>query len=267
MRKGLDVLVGEELGIDVAAVDGVEDLEDGSRLALGPQDRRLGLPLCPEDSGLLLALGRQNGGLLDALGREDRGAQAPAGKGSAHSGAALDGARRIDGLQLDARNANAPAAGRLVELAAQLAVDLVAPRERLLHVHRADDVSKRRDGELLDGGHRVGDLIGRGDRIRHLIVDDGVDGDVDVVRGDDRLRREGNDLLAHVDPLPNGIDEREQEVQTRRKGLVVPAQALDDVGVPLVDHLDRHEDEKDHDECNQGQKYETDIHIVHSGSF
>ena len=180
---------------------------------------------------------------------------------------ALDGARRIDGLQFDARHANAPASGRLVKLAAQLAVDLIAPRESLLHVHRSDDVSKRRDRKLLNGGHRVGDLIGRGDRVRHLVVDDGVDGDVDVVRGDDRLRREGNDLLAHVDPLPNGIDEREQEVQTRRKGLVIPAQALDDVGVPLVDHLDRHENEKDHDECNQGQKYESDVYIVHNGSF
>ena len=247
-------------------MDGVEDLEDGSRLALGPQDRRLGLALGPEDRRLLLALGRQNGRLLDALGRKDRGAAVALGLHLLlHR--ALDGTRRIDGLQLDARNANAPAAGRLVELAAQLAVDLVAPRERLLHVHRADDVSKRCDRELLNGGHRVGDLIGRGDRIRHLIVDDGVDGDVDVVRSDDRLRREGNDLLAHVDPLPNGINEREQEMQARRKGLVIPAQALDDVGVPLVDHLDRHKDEKDHDECNQGQKYEADVHIAHNGSF
>ena len=43
--QGLKVLVGQQLGVGVAAVDGVEDLEDGARLTLSLEDGELGLAL------------------------------------------------------------------------------------------------------------------------------------------------------------------------------------------------------------------------------
>src|SRR5690606_24791604 len=49
LRKHLEVLVGEQLRVGLAAVDGVEDLEDRAGLTLGPEDRGLGLALRAED--------------------------------------------------------------------------------------------------------------------------------------------------------------------------------------------------------------------------
>ena len=74
LGQGLEVLVGQQLGVGVSSVDGVEDLEDGARLTLGLEDRGLRLTLGAQDRGLLVALGREDLGLLDTLGREDRGA-------------------------------------------------------------------------------------------------------------------------------------------------------------------------------------------------
>ena len=51
-------------------MDGVEDLEDGVRFALGLEDRNLGLALGPQDRRLLVALGGEDLGLLDACGKK-----------------------------------------------------------------------------------------------------------------------------------------------------------------------------------------------------
>jgi glycogen operon protein len=67
--------------------------------------------------------------------------------------------RRVDGLELDAVDADAPAAGLLVEDPAQLGVDLVAGGQGLLEVERADDVAQGGDGQLLDALDEVGDLV------------------------------------------------------------------------------------------------------------
>jgi hypothetical protein len=129
----------------------------------------------------------------------------------------LDRRRRIDRLQLDAVDADAPATGRVVEHAAQLAVDLVARGERLLEVEPANDVPQRRDDELLDSLDVVRDLEGRGLRIGHLEVDDRVDVDDEVVLRDDRLRRERHDLLAEIDHRARAVDERDDEHEARRQ--------------------------------------------------
>ena len=74
LREHLEVLVGEELLVRVAGVDGLEDRTDGLGLALGAQGGGLGLTLGAQDRGLLLALGGEDRGLPDAFGGEDRGA-------------------------------------------------------------------------------------------------------------------------------------------------------------------------------------------------
>jgi non-ribosomal peptide synthetase component F len=77
-------------------------------------------------------------------------------------------------------------------------VDVLAAGEGLLQVHAADDVAQRRLRELLDGLDVVLGLVGRPDRVDDLEVDDRVDADHQVVLGDDALRRERDDRLAHV---------------------------------------------------------------------
>ena len=72
--------------------------------------------------------------------------------------------RRIDRLELHPGDPDAPAAGGLVQHAAQLAVDLVAAGQGLLQVQAADDVTQRRGGQLFHRLDVVGDLVGGGPR-------------------------------------------------------------------------------------------------------
>ena len=60
LREHLEVLVGEELLVRVAGVDGLEDRTDGLGLALGAQGGGLGLTFGAQDRGLLLALGGED---------------------------------------------------------------------------------------------------------------------------------------------------------------------------------------------------------------
>src|SRR3954470_15897206 len=144
LREHLQVLVGEELAVRVGLVNRREHLVDRPRLTLRPQDRRLRLALGPEDGRLPVALGGEDLGLLDAFGVEDRGPPVPLGPHLLlHR--VLHAVRRVDGLELDAGDPDAPPAGRLVEDAAELAVDLVPAGQRLLQVEGADDVAQ--------GGH------------------------------------------------------------------------------------------------------------------
>ena len=119
LRQRLQVLVGQQLLVGVAGVDRVEHL----LIALAsPSARRIAACVSPsarQDRGLLLALGGEDLRLLDALGVEDRGAAVPLG---AHLllHRLLDVRRRVDRLELDPVDADAPLAGRLVEHAAQL---------------------------------------------------------------------------------------------------------------------------------------------------
>ena len=194
LRQHLQVLVAEQLRVGVALVDGVEDGQDRLGLALGAQHRRLGVALGlrgspPAAAPSAVRICR----LLRALGGEDERAPVTLG---AHLllHRVLDGVGRVDRLELDAADADAPLAGRLVEHDAQLAVDVVARGERLFEVQSADHVAQCRRRELLDRAEVVRDLVGRRPGIGHLEVDDRVDRDDEVVFGDDRLRRERDDL-------------------------------------------------------------------------
>ena len=187
--KRLKVLVREQLRVGVALVDRVEDREDRLGLALRTEHRGFRVALSLEDRGLSSALRGEDRRLLRALGGEDQRTTVTLG---AHLllHRVLDGVRRVDRLQFDATDADAPLAGRLVEHDAQLSVDVVAGGERLFEVQSADDVSEGGRGQLLDRTEVVGDLVRRRPGIRHLEVDDRVDRDDEVVFGDDGLGRE-----------------------------------------------------------------------------
>ena len=158
LGQDLEVLVRQQPLGGLAAVDRAEDLLDGPGLALRLEDAGLRRTLGAQDLGLLLALGGEDRGLLDALGVEDGRTPVPLGPHLLLHGV-LDRVRRVDGLELDAVDADAPAAGLLVEDPAQLGVDLVAGGQRLLEVERADDVTEGGDGQLLDALDEVGDLV------------------------------------------------------------------------------------------------------------
>src|SRR5581483_9222700 len=142
-RQRLHVLIGQQLRVGVALVNGPEHGVDRLRLALRLQDLRLALALRAKDRGLLLALRGEDRRLLLALGLQDRRALLAVGPHLLlHR--VLDRRRRVDRLQLHAVDADPPLAGRLVEDAAQLRVDLVARRQRPLERETADHVAESR---------------------------------------------------------------------------------------------------------------------------
>lgn len=261
LREHLEILVREELLVRVAGMDGLENRTDGLGLALGAQGRGLGLTLGAQDRGLLLALRGEDRGLPGSLGLKDRGTLVTVG---AHLllHRVLDGGRRLDRLELDAVDADTPLAGGFVEDAAEGGVDLLAGGQGPLQVHAADDVAEGGDGELLDRLDVAGDFVRRGPRVRHLVVDDGVDIDDQVVLGDHRLGREGDDLFAEVDPVADGVDERNDDVQACVERAGVAAEALNDGGAGLRDDLDRL-DQGDEDEHHQNDQDDDDrLHRV-----
>ena len=103
----------------------------------------------------------------------------------------------------------------------------VARRQRLVELQVADEVAQVRLCQLGDRREEVGDVVDQPLRIGGLVVDDGVDRDDDVVVGDDLLRWDVNDLLAHVDEL-HRLDERDDEVEARVLRRLVAAEALDE---------------------------------------
>jgi hypothetical protein len=154
-----------------------------------------------------------------------------------------------------------PPPGRLVEHSRQLTVDEVPGGQGVLQAHPTHDVTQRGGGQLLDCGDVVGDLVHRILRVGHLEVHDGVDGHGQVVLGDDRLWREGDDLLPQVDPVPDPVDEGHQEVQAWGKRTAVAAEPLDNRSGRLRDHhhsLDDCDDDRqqdDHQDHEQGNAH------------
>src|SRR5690606_7456281 len=112
--------------------------------------------------------------LLRALRRQDRGTTVALG---AHLllHRVLNRQGRVDRLELDTIDSNAPLARGLIEHHAKLTVDVVAARERLFEVETTDNVSQSRRRQLLYRPKIVGDLVRRSASIRHLKIDDSVD--------------------------------------------------------------------------------------------
>jgi MFS family permease len=269
-RQQLLALVGQDGVVHARRLDRRHDGGDGLRLALraqqqrlalglGAQDGRLAVGLGVEDDGLLGALRRQHDRLLLTLGGEDGGALAAVGAhGLLHRVA--DGGRRLDAADLHAVDLHAPLAGRLVEHRRQALVDVVAAGEGLLELHATHDVAQRRDDELLDGGHDVLDLVLRRSRVHDRVVDDRVDADDEVVLGDDRLRREADDLLADVHLAADVVDDGHEQVDAGLERAAVLAEPLDDVDRGL--RHDPHRLEQD-DSDETGDDEQDDGRDVH----
>ena len=91
---------------------------------------------------------------------------------------------------------------------------------------------------MLDAHEVVSDLVRRRLGIGHLEVDDRVDAHDEVVLGDDRLRRERDDLLTQVHTRADLVYDGDHEGQSGVEGAVVATEALDDASVRLRHDLD-----------------------------
>lgn len=185
---------------------------------------------------------------------------------------------KVNRVELDAVDLDAPFVGRIFEQRPQRPVDGVAAGEGLIEVHIAHDVTQARLGQLLDSVWEVLDLIDRFDRVGDLEVEHGVDHDLDIVRGDHALAREVIDRLAQVDlgdrllqvhgltamPLQRKtpddgtrfIDKRPDDVDAALEGRVILAEALDDDDFTVLDDLDAFDGEDDRNGCEDGDNGE-----------
>jgi hypothetical protein len=114
-------------------------------------------------------------------------------------------------------------------------VDLVALGQQLVQVHRAHDRADVGHGQVHDRDLEVRDLVGRLRGVEDLEEHDAVDLHHRVVAGDDLLRGDVEHLLHHVEPAPDAVDERHDQVEAGPQRAGVAAEALDRVLLPLRD--------------------------------
>ena len=176
--------------------------------------------------------------------------------------------RRRDVLDLDARDLYAPGRGRLVDDAQQVCVDLVALGQQLVEVHRAHDRPDIRHGEIEDRQFETPDLVGRLNRIEHLVEHHAVHLHHGVVAGDDFLGWNVRDLLHHVLPPSDPIDQRHDQMQARRQRPGIAAEPFDGVFEALRHRLHTHEDQRDrqHDDDDDEDRKGID-HIRNASLF
>src|SRR5699024_1688752 len=126
-----------------------------------------------EDLRLLAAFGGLDVGFAGTFGRQDHGALLAVGLHLLlHR--LLDGGRRLDGLQFDSCDAEAPFGGGLVPLAAEAAVDVVAGGQGLLQRQATDDATQGGGGDLLDAEDVVGHAVDGAGRVIDLEGDHGI---------------------------------------------------------------------------------------------
>mgnify|MGYP003693579111 CR=1 FL=1 len=111
----------------------------------------------------------------------------------------------------------------------------------------ADHVAQRGDRELLDRPDEVVDLVGGRLRLGDLEIDDGVDRDDEVVLGDHRLRREGDDLLPQIDHLADPVDEGDDDRQPGVQRARVAAEPFDDARPRLRHDANRPGESEQHE--------------------
>ena len=240
----------------------MDRVEDGAIAFASPSARRIAACFSPSavsTAACFCALGGQDLRLLLALGGEDRGAAVALG---AHLllHRLLDVPRRVDRLDLDAVDADPPLAGRLVEHAAQLGVDVLAAGQRVLERQRrrsrcaASSPSAARSPAAGWRSRRWPTAASVTVKYRTVSICDD-----DVVLGDHRLGREVDDLLAQVDQRLQRSMNGMRIVRPGLERAAVAAEALDDAGPRLgIDRgscarttISRNDDHDDRDDCSE----------------
>ena len=220
----------------------------GFAAALGGEDLRLLGAFRRQDRRLPLALGHQDGGALVALGLHL----------PRHGVDQI--ARRLDVLDLDTRDLDAPIAGRVVDHLQQAMVDLVALRQKLVQIHGAHHRADVGHGEVEDRRFEVVDLIARLRRVHHLIEGNAVHLHHGVILGDHLLARHLHHLLHHVELAPDAVDEGDDQGKAGAQRTGVAAEALDRI-VPALRH--DFDARREHGDEQNEQDEDEDIEAEH----
>ncbi len=175
----------------------------------------------------------------------------------------FDGGRRLDVLELDTGDLEAPRVGGFIQDRFHALVDLVAGRQGLVQLHFTDDVTKGGRGKVLQTGQGIFHAVDVELRIEDFTEDDGVDGHGDVVLRNDRLRREVEDLFFQGDFRSDTVDERDLDMDAGFPALVEFTEPFDDVGLRLGNDTDIGDDQVN-SQCDEDQIKNRIRHLVHS---
>ena len=183
--------------------------------------------------------------------------------GSGHVG------RWVDAFDFDPHHAHAPFVGGVVEHGAQLGVDHLARRQRLVELGLPDDIAQIGLGKFGGGVVKISHVVGQLDRVGRLVVDNGVDCDHHIVLGDHLLGLDIDHLLAHID-FAHCVDERDDKLQPWLSSAQIAAQSFDDpflVGRDDTDaqcgqQKDQKQEQAQHQK-NQSQLHRTSLNRVH----
>ena len=195
-------------GRQFLVLDRNRHLLDGLPAGLGQHDLGFGVAA----RGFEPALGLQDGGLLVAVGAGHGGAALALG-GSLLFHRVLHRCGRVDVLDLDGLQGDAPVGDVVGDGDLELRLDHVAGREGVVEIHLADDGTQRGLHQGADGQDVVLDAVDRFFRRDDVDVGDRVGDDDRVVVGDDLLRRDvehdvlGGDLVGH------GVDVGDHDVE------------------------------------------------------
>ena len=158
----------------------------------------------------------------------------------------LDLLRRLNVLNFDSRNLDAPRVRRHIQCRLHARIDLITARQGLIELHVTDDRTQRRRRQILKTRQRILYAIHKKLRILHLHEHHRIDGHGNIILRDHRLRREIQHLLLQAHLLDDPLHDRNLKVKTRTPGAAVLPQHLRHIRMSLrhdADHPHQHHDD------------------------
>ena len=110
--------------------------------------------------------------------------------------------RRVNVLNLEPRDLNAPGVRGFVNHRQKPRVDLIPLAEERIQLHRAHNRTDVGHGEINNGRVQIADLVSGPARVNNLVKNNPVNGDHCVIRRDDFLTGNVEHLLAHINLRP-----------------------------------------------------------------
>ena len=157
--------------------------------------------------------------------------------------------RRLNALQFNAHDFDAPLLGCLIQNGAQLIVYVLAARQRLVQCELAYNVTQIGLSKLCGGKIEVGYVVDQPHGISCAIVDDGVHGNGNIVFRDDFHWRHVDNVFTHVH-FGHAIDKRNNPVEAGFGSTPVFAQTFYDAFLERT-HQANAQREQHHDDHNR----------------
>ncbi|MNB98653.1 hypothetical protein D3C75_459100 [compost metagenome] len=150
----------------------------------------------------------------------------------------LDVTGRLNVDDLHPFDPHTPFFRRLIQRHPDVGGDFFPAGQGFIQLHIADNLPHGGGGNVAHPVHIIGNSVCSLLRPRHLIEDDGVDFDLDIILGNDRLRRHIGLLDAQIVVGPHMVDNRNQDVDARRKQVVEFAQSFHNANLLLGNNFD-----------------------------